>query len=308
MSAPLLAICGPTGSGKSHLAIALARRFAGEIINCDSLQVYRQFDIGTAKVPISERCGIEHHLIDVTEADKGFTAAEFSRQGRSLLPQITGRSRLPIVAGGTGFYLRALLDGLSPAPASDEDLRLRLAAREALKPGTLHRILRRLHPAAAARIHANDVSKLIRALEIRLLAGLQATAPTPRDALRGYRVLKIGLFPPRDELYTRLDQRCEIMLRGGLLNEIAGMLASGIPRGAKPLQSLGYKEGLAILEDRLSREDALIQMKRDTRRYAKRQITWFRHEPGIVPLAGFGDDPLIVDQARHLTAGLLNLT
>ncbi len=306
MNAPLVAVCGPTGAGKSDLGIALALRFSGEVINCDSLQVYRHFDIGTAKVPVHERCGVRHHLIDVADADKGFTAGEFTRLGRTLLHQITARGALPIVVGGTGFYLRALLDGLSPAPASDLQLRQNLTARERRHPGSLHRILSRLHPAAAARIHANDLPKLIRALEVRLLSGPGAVHTTPRDRLEGYNVLKIGLFPPRGQLYARLDQRCETILRDGLLDEIAHILASGVSRDARPLQSLGYKEGLAILENRLSASAALTQMQRDTRRYAKRQITWFRHEPGLIPLPGFGGDPEVAAQAQDLVLQLLN--
>jgi tRNA dimethylallyltransferase len=297
MNAPLVVVCGPTGSGKSGLAIAVARhcavvqKCAAEVINCDSLQVYRQFDIGTAKLPESERGGIPHHLIDVAEPAKGFTAGDFSARGRQVLTEITGRGALPIVAGGTGFYLRALIDGLSPGPLRDEELRQRLSLREQRRPGGLHRILRRLDPASARRIHARDVPKLIRALEICLRSSHNPSGQPERDRLTGYRILKIGLFPRRELLYEVLDRRCEAMFRDGLLGEIEAILAGGVARDAKPFQALGYKEGLACVEGRITRPEALALMQRDTRRYAKRQVTWFRSEAEIVPFAGFGGDP-----------------
>ncbi len=302
----LVAVCGPTGSGKSALAIELARHFDGEIINCDSMQVYRGFDVGTAKLPISERGGIQHCLIDVAEPAKGFTAGDFARLGRDALRDISDRGKLPILCGGTGFYLRALIDGLSPAPPRDESLRASLAAAEQRRPGVLHRWLRRFDPAAAARIHANDSPKLIRAIEIRILSARHGSSSQPRDRLEGYEVLKIGLFPPRQVLYASLDQRCEQMFDGGLLSEIRGLLDAGVPPSAKPFESLGYKEGLAFLNGTLTREAALEQMKRDTRRYAKRQITWFRHEPGIVRIEGFGTDRDAEDTAMRLVARLLD--
>jgi tRNA dimethylallyltransferase len=306
MSKPLLVIAGPTGSGKSSLAVQLALEFRGEIINCDSLQVYRQFDIGTAKIPFPDRNGIRHHLIDVAEAIQGFTAGDFQRLGREALSEISGRENLPIVAGGTGFYLRALIDGLSPAPFRDQQLRDRLAAREERRPGSLHRVLSRLDPPSAARIHFRDVPKLIRAIEIRIRSASCPSAPPPRDKLQGYRVRKLALFPPRDALYAALDQRCESMLADGLLNEVRGILRSGISREARPFESIGYKEAIAVVDGRMTLEAATEQMKRDTRRYAKRQMTWFRHEPGITVLEGFGDDPAIVGQAREWVLRLLD--
>lgn len=305
MKAPLVVICGPTGSGKSGLAVevalkhaaaldcAVTRKCAAEVINCDSLQVYRQFDIGTAKLPESQRHGIPHHLIDVADPAKGFTAGDFATMARQVLTGITGRGALPIVVGGTGFYLRAMIDGLSPGPLRNEELRLRLSAREKRRPGSLHRILGRLDPASARRIHLRDLPKLIRAIEIRILSRRNPSEQPERDRLEGYRVLKIGLFPPREELYRELDSRCAAMFREGLLDEIEAILASGVPRDAKPFQALGYKEGLACVEGSLSADEALDLMQRDTRRYAKRQITWFRHEAGIVPFAGFGWDAAI---------------
>lgn len=303
---PLLAVCGPTGSGKSALAIELASRFDGEIINSDSMQVYRGFDVGTAKLPFSERKGIQHHLIDAVEAVKGFTAGDFARSGRAALADITERGKLPIVCGGTGFYLRALIDGLSPAPSRDEPLRASLSEAEGRRRGVLHRWLRRVDPDSATRIHANDLAKVIRALEICIVSKRSASAQQPPDRLEGYNVLKLGLFPARETLYKVLNGRCEEMFDGGLLREIQGLLESGVPRSAKPFESLGYKEGLAFLEGTLSREDALDQMKRDTRRYAKRQITWFRHEPGIQIIEGFGTERNAQDAAFRLVARLLD--
>jgi tRNA dimethylallyltransferase len=302
VSSPLVAIAGPTASGKSALAVHLAREFGGEIINCDAMQVYRHFDIGTAKLPTGERGGIPHHLIDVVEGSKGFTAGDYQRLGRSVLNEITDRGNLPFVAGGTGFYLRALLDGLSPAPGQDAELRRKLLGREQRRPGSLARILSRLDPAAAARIGTRDLPKLIRAIEICVLASHTPSAPPPRDRLQGFRVLKLGLFPPRAELYARIDQRCEQMLTGGLLQEIEHILAMGVPRDAKPFGALGYKQGLAAIEGRMSREQALDVMQRDTRRYAKRQVTWFRHEAEMVVLEGFGSEAAILERARALVA------
>jgi len=281
MTAPLVAVTGPTASGKSAFALSLAREFGGEIINCDAMQVYRHFDIGTAKLPVEERGGVRHHLIDVVEGSKGFTAGDYQRLGRQALHEITDRGNLPIVAGGTGFYLRALIDGLSPAPGQDADLRRNLLAREHRRPGSLARILKRLDPPAAARIASRDLPKLIRAIEICILAPHRPSTPPPRDRLEGFRVLKLGLFPPRAELYAILDQRCRQMLAGGLLEEIEHILSLG----------------------RMSRDEALSVMQRDTRRYAKRQVTWFRHEPEMIPLNGFGSDPSVLEQARARLRG-----
>ena len=305
MTRPLLVISGPTGSGKSSLAIRLASEFRGEVINCDSLQVYRQFEIGTAKLPVSERGGIPHHLIDVVDADESFTAGDFQRLGREALTKISEKGALPIVAGGTGFYLRALIDGLSPGPPREEALRKRLSAREQRRPGSLHRLLRRLDPVSAGRIHARDTPKLIRALEVRLISSQPISIQPPRDRLEGYRVGKLALFPPREQLYEALEHRCEQMIACGLIEEVQSLLASGASRTSRPFESLGYKEVLAMLDGQMSPLEALEQMKRDTRRYAKRQMTWFRHEPGVHILEGFGTDPVIVEQARKFAIRLL---
>ena len=283
---------GPTGSGKSELALLIAEKFDGEIVNCDSLQVFRHFDIGTAKLALGERRGIPHHLMDIADPDELFTAGEYARRARQAVGAITGRGRLPVIAGGTGFYLRAVLDGLFEGPTRDQRLRDRLAAREQRRPGSLHRVLRRLDAGAADRIHANDVPKVMRALEVCLLTRRPVTElfRQGRDALRGYRTLKLGLLPDRDELYRRLDQRCARMFESGLLEEVRGILAMGFPDSAKPFESHGYKQALQQIRGELSPREALFYAQRNTRNYAKRQITWFRREAGLVWLKGFGDD------------------
>ena len=285
-----VAILGPTGSGKSDLALAVARACDGEVVNCDSLQVYRYFDIGTAKLPIEERGGIPHHLIDILTPDCLFTAGEYARRARHTIAAITARGKLPIVAGGTGFYVRALIDGLFEGPSRDDDLRRRLAAREARRPGSLHRILSRFDSAAAGKIHPNDVPKVTRALEVCLLTRRPVTElfQTGRDALRGYRTLKLGLQPDRDQLYGRLDQRCQAMFENGLLEEVQGILDLGYPPESKPFESHGYKQALQMIRGELNLKEALYYAQRNTRNYAKRQFTWFRREAGLEWLRGFG--------------------
>jgi tRNA dimethylallyltransferase len=275
ISNPLICIVGPTGAGKSDLAIRMSEELDGEIVNCDSLQIYKGFDIGTAKVPVSERRDIPHHLIDVVEPENVFTAGDYSRCAREIVADITARGKMPIVVGGTGFYLRAFLDGLSPLPGRSEALREKLAGRP------LHKLLSRLDPPAAARIHANDAPKLTRALEVRILTGRPAMAQEPPDPLRGYRVRKIGIFPPRQELYRKLDARCEWMFGHGLVEEVEGLLRRGVPAAAKPFESLGYRQALAVVRGEMDFAAAIADTQQATRNYAKRQVTWFRHEAGV---------------------------
>lgn len=298
----LIALAGPTGSGKSELALALAERFSGEIVNCDSLQLYRCLDIGTAKLPEGQRRGIPHHLLDVLDPDQVFTAGDYVRLARPLLAAITARGSLPVIVGGTGFYLRALLEGLFEGPRGDPELRARLAR----KRHRLHRILQRLDPAAAVAIHANDTRKLIRAIEVCLLARRRLSeVQRERFALAGYRVVKIGLDPRREALYARLDQRCAAMFQQGMVDEVRRVLARGFPAESKALEAIGYKEALAVVEGRLSEEQALVLAQRNTRRYAKRQMTWFRREPGVHWLQGFGHQVETLGAAIALVASFL---
>lgn len=305
---PVVAVAGPTGSGKSELALRLAERFSGEIVNYDSVQVFRHFDIGTAKLPESERRGIPHHLIDALDPNQVFTAGDFARTAREILHEITGRGRLPVLAGGTGFYLRALVEGLAPGPARDDELRTRLAAREARRPGAVHLLLRRFDASTAARVHPNDVPKSMRALEICLRARRPAAEVFAgrRDRLEGYRVLKLGLFPDRDELVKRLEARVERMFADGLVDEVRGILARGVVENVKAFESIGYRQALQVVRGELSEKDAIFYAKRDTRQYAKRQMTWFRQEKGLVALRGFGGDEAVWAESEHRVQEFLN--
>lgn len=304
---PLIALAGPTGCGKSELALQVAGVFRGEVVNCDSVQIYRFFNIGAAKLPEKSRRGIPHHLIDVANPDELFTAGDFARVGRPILHDIAERGRLPVVTGGTGFYLRALLDGLAPGPQRDETLRARLLVRETRRPGSIHRLLRRFDPPTAARIHPNDTPKVMRALEICISARRTATEvfAAGRDALEGFRVLKIGLFPNREQLYKRLESRMEAMFSEGLIEETASILALGYSADCKPFESIGYKQALQTIQGELSPKDALFYAKRDTRRYAKRQMTWFRQDKGMEIFGGFGDDPAVIESVIQRVRGFL---
>ena len=286
MDHTLLAVVGPTGAGKSALALNLAEALSGEIVNCDSLQFYRGFDIGTAKTPVSERRGIPHHLFDVLDAQNGYSAGDYARDARLVLAEISARGKVPLVVGGTGFYLRALLEGLPELPARNEELREDLAKREQARPGVLHRLLRRLDPAAAGRIHPHDVQKLIRALEIRVLTG--GAPPETGEALTGYRVIKIGLDPDRAKLVAKLDARVQAMFSSGLVEEVRGILARGATGEEKPFESLGYKQALRHIRGELTLEQAIESTQIETRQYAKRQCTWFRRDPEVHWISSVG--------------------
>lgn len=291
-------VVGPTGSGKSELALRIASEIGGEIVNCDSVQIYRRFQIGTAKVPESERRGIPHHLMDLAEPGQLFTAGDYARAARATLSEIVERGRIPVVVGGTGFYLRALLEGLSPGPQRHEELRANLQLRERKRPGSLHRILTRLDPTSATRIHRNDLNKTLRALEVRVLEGRPITElfAQGRAPLQGFRPIKIGLNPNRELLCRRLDQRAAAMFERGLLAEVRGLLASGVPRDAKPFESLGYRQALQAAGGVITEQQAIASTQTETRRYAKRQLTWFRRERDVHWIAGFGDEPAVVEQ------------
>ncbi len=295
MLKPVVAIAGPTGSGKSELALRVAEEFDGEVVNCDSLQIYRYFNIGTAKLTPGEMRGIPHHVIDILDPDQVFTAGEYARLARAALASISAGGKLPVVAGGTGFYLRVLFDGLFRGPERDTAIRERLAARELRKPGSLHRLLGRFDPAAAARIHPHDVPKVTRALEVCLIARRPVTElfREGRDALEGYRILKLGLAPDRDRLYARLDARCRRMFESGLLEEVQSIHGRGFSFETKPFESHGYRQAVQMLRGELDSTEAVFYAQRNTRNYAKRQMTWFRKEQGIEWLRGFGEEPAL---------------
>jgi len=301
----LVVILGPTASGKSALAIQLAERFSGEIVSCDSVAVYRHFEIGTAKPSREERTRIPHHLIDVAEPGEAFTAGEYARQARVAIGEISKRGHLPIVVGGTGLYLRALLEGLFPGPQRCDELRGRLRSRAAEHGSKhLHRILSRLDPASAAKIHANDMPKLVRAIEVCLTA----RAPMSNlwrerggDPLAGFRILRIGLNPPREQLYERINQRAKQMFDDGHVVETGSLLERyGDGRNIAAIHSLGYKQALEYLRSQRTLHQAMAAAQQGHRNYAKRQMTWFRREPDVTWLEGFGPDPAIGKRANAL--------
>jgi tRNA dimethylallyltransferase len=299
----LVVILGPTASGKSALALQLALRFAGEIVSCDSVAIYREFDIGTAKASREERALVPHHLLDVVAPGDVFTAGDYARRARAALADIAARGRLPIVVGGTGLYLRALLVGLFPGPQRSEELRERLRERAAQRDSTyLHSLLRRLDPAAAASIHGNDVPKLIRAIEVCLASRQRMTELWRQggDPLLGFRILRIGLNPSRDKLYQRINARAQAMFANGLVEETRTLLQRYGNVKLTALQSLGYRQAKQFLEGELTLDQAMTAAQQGHRNYAKRQMTWFRREPDVVWLEGFGDDPGIEGEAANL--------
>ena len=296
----LVAILGPTGSGKTALSIAVAKHFRGEIVNCDSVAIYRDFMIGTAKPTAEERARAPHHLFDTVDPTSYTTAGEYARQARGVLTDISSRGALPIVVGGTGLYLRALLDGLFAGPERSEELRERLRERAAKKgPLHLHKILKRIDKTAAQKIHANDTPKLIRAIEVCL--GLRRPMSEQwqvgRDPLQGFRILRIGLDPARPQLYARINQRVVKMFEQGLIEETRQLLAR-YGEAARPLSSIGYSQVVQLLKGELTEGDAIAAVQQAHRNYAKRQITWFRREPEVIWISGFGDDTDV--QARAL--------
>jgi tRNA dimethylallyltransferase len=299
---PLLVIAGPTASGKTALAMHLAEALRGEIVSCDSVAVYRLMEIGTAKPSPGERARVPHHCLDLFWPDEACTAGDYARHARESLAEIRARGRLPIIAGGTGLYLRALLDGLAPAPQRDEALRARLQERVAQKGSAwLHRILRRLDPRAAELIHPNDVPKLIRSIEVTLAARQPQTQQwqAGREGLRGYRVLELGLAPPRQRLYERINARAAAMFDRGLIAETE-MLRKRFGDDCRALGSLGYAQARAVLRAEMSEGEAIAAAQQGHRNYAKRQGTWFRREAGMHWLAGFGDDAAVQMEAMAL--------
>jgi tRNA dimethylallyltransferase len=297
-------ILGPTASGKTALSLALAQKFQGEIVNCDSVAMVREFDIGTAKPSAVERERAPHHLFDVVEPTQYVTAGGYARQARQALNEINLRRHLPIVVGGTGLYLRALLEGLFPGPQRSEELRERLRESAANRGSNhLHRILQRLDRAAAEKVHANDVPKLIRAIEVCMASRQKMSElwQRGRDPLYGFRVLRLGLDPDRAALYDRINQRALRMFDAGLIDETKKLLEK-YGEAAGPLASLGYKQAVQLLRGEMTRDQAVQAAQQAHRNYAKRQMTWFRREPGVTWLTGFGNDPAIQQEAARSVA------
>jgi tRNA dimethylallyltransferase len=304
VSDPLLVVLlGPTGSGKTALSLAIAGEFHGEIVNCDSVAVYRELDVGTAKPTRAERTQVPHHLFDIVDPTEPMTAGEYARRARQVLAEIRDRKHLPIVAGGTGLYLRALLDGLFAGPERSESLRAHLRERvEERGSPYLHRVLARMDPKAADKIHANDAAKIIRAIEVCLAARQPMTGmwEQGRDPLTGFRILRIGLDPERQALYARINSRAAQMFDYGLIEETSAILESH--GRVAPLDSLGYRQAAELLAGKITREAAVAAAQQGHRNYAKRQLTWFRREPGVHWIQGFGDDLASVSQALDLVS------
>ena len=304
----LIVVLGPTASGKTALSLVLALHLHGEIVNCDSVALYREFEIGTAKPTLDERSRAPHHLFDLVAPTGYITAGEYARQARQVLHEITARGHVPIVVGGTGLYLRAVLEGLFPGPQRSEPVRERLRERAEQKgPTYLHGILRHLDSAAAAKIHPNDAPKLIRAIEVCLATRRQMSEmwKQGRDPLPGFRILRLGLNPDREALYARINDRARCMFDRGLVEETQ-TLFNKYGDNARTLASLGYKQAMQFLRGELTRDAAISAAQQAHRNYAKRQLTWFRREPHVVWLNGFGDEPRVqkaaIDRALALSS------
>ena len=290
----LLALVGPTATGKSALALSLAARVGGEIVGCDSTAVYRGFDIGTDKVPAREQRGIPHHLVDVVDPAEVYSAARYSRDAARVVQEVTSRGRLPIVAGGTGLYYRALTRGLFEGPGRDAALRARLervARRRGC--GALHRFLARRDPASARRIHPSDEKRMVRALEVFLLTGRTLTDHFAEtySPIAGHTVITVGLRLPMEQLEPRIAHRVDRQLAGGLLDEVRGLLAQGVPEDAGPFGGLVYRQALEHLRGERDLHSTRDLIVRENRRYARRQLTWFRKEAGVHWVETSGEQP-----------------
>lgn len=300
----LIAICGPTASGKSRLALELAPMLGAEIVNFDSLQIYRRFDIGSAKPSSEEMLQVPHHMIDVADPDERFTVADYARSADEVCASLQSREILPLFTGGTGFYLRGVLTELPPLPGRSDEIRSRIASIRS-KPGgptRLHALLRRLDPVAAGRIAPNDSHRVERAIEVAMLTGkpiTDFTPPTSRSPRR-YDALLLGIAVPREELVGRIDERTETMYRRGLVEEAAA-IARDFGETIAPLQSIGYREAGEVSRGESTLSDAIAETKRRTRAYAKRQMTWLRGEDGVKWLDGSeAASPRLLQQAREV--------
>jgi tRNA dimethylallyltransferase len=300
--APLVVIVGPTASGKSALGVWLAERLQGEVVACDSTQLYRGFNIGTAKPSIAERRGIPHHLIDVLDPTQDATAGGYRAMALTILDDLRRRKRLPILTVGTGLYLRALLEGLADIPRRCEELRARLRqSAERHAAGHLHRMLQRLDPQAAQKIAPADEQKLIRAAEVCLLSKkpISELYRAGRAALIGWKPLQLALLSPREALYERIHARTDTMIANGWLEEVRALAASGLPENAKPFDFIGYRELRSVLRGSMTLEEARAAIQQSTRRYAKRQLSWFRNLPSVEHFEGFGDDVQIQNAVQQ---------
>ena len=298
---PLLVVAGPTASGKTALALHLAKKFNGEIISCDSVAVYRLMDIGSAKPSAEERARVPHHSLDLYWPNEYCTAGDYARSARAAIADVSARDKLPIIAGGTGLYLRALLQGLAPAPPRDEPMRDRLRVSEAKHgAGHLHRMLSRLDKRAAEGIHANDTPKLIRSLEVFFAARVPQTEQwsAGREPLRGFRVLQFGLEPTRQHLYARINERAAAMFAKSLVGE-TDMLRTRFGEDCRSLQALGYAQAMKLLRGESTCEEAIEGAQQGHRNYAKRQLTWFRRDPEMIWLKGFGSDQEVQREAAE---------
>jgi len=298
----MFAIVGPTASGKSTLGINVALEINGEIINCDSVQVYKEIQIATAKVSLDERHGVPHHLIDFVPPDVNYTAVEWAREAAQKIEEIESREHVPLLVGGTGFYLRALRQPFFVSPQTDESLRRRLnQIREKHGPEHLHKLLRRIDPLAANQLYPRDWPRVQRAVEVYLQTGRsivdqQPTRPEPHESSRRLRIL--ALNPPRDELYKRINERTEAHFRAGLVDEVRELLDRGYSPNSNALGAHGYRRVVEYLNGLRNLESALEQTKLDVRHYAKRQLTWFRHEADVEWFNGFGEEKRIFDLVR----------
>jgi tRNA dimethylallyltransferase len=304
---PVIAIVGPTASGKSTLGIEVALQLNGEIINCDSVQVYRDIQVATAKVPLEERKGVPHHLIDFVSPHINYTAVEWAREAAKKIEEIESRGRIPLLVGGTGFYLRALRRPFFVSPQTDESLRRRLnRIREQRGPEHLHRLLRRLDPRAAAQLYPRDWPRVQRAIEVCLQTGRSIVdqkddRPEAHESARRLRIM--ALNPPRNELYARINERTEAHFKAGLVDEVRELLGRGVPADSNALGAHGYRRVVEYLQGKRNLESAVEQTKLDVRHYAKRQLTWFRHEAGVEWFAGFGEEKSILASVLEAIAG-----